>query len=208
MGSELTLERRRRRRTRARRRAAARAITVFLILALAGTAVYFVGFYPGRMDRIVYPVLYRELIERYADAYQLDPAHVAAVIYCESRYEPAAVSPVGARGLMQIMPDTGGWIAEKLSETDGYAQDLLFEPEWNIRYGCWYLNYLSGRFDGDFRKITAAYHAGGTRVAQWLEDPNYSKDGTALDAMPAGATNQYVKNVESTYEKYKELYAK
>lgn len=208
MASEVVLRRSHRRKTKKRGKLAARIITILLILALGGTIAYFVTRYPGDMNRIAYPVIYRDTIEKYANERGLDPAHVAAVIYCESSYQPTAVSSVGARGLMQIMPDTGGWIAEKLKETDTYMVDRLFEPELNIRFGCWYLEYLSNRFGGDLRKITAAYHAGGTRVDQWLKDEAYSKDGITLEDVPAGATNQYVKHIEATYEKYKELYGK
>lgn len=207
MRPEAVLGRKQKRRGVARRRLAGRALMLLLVLALAGTALYFISRFPEDVEKFSYPVLYRELIDKYAEQYQLDSAHVAAVIYCESSYQPGAVSPVGARGLMQIMPDTGGWIAEKLKEKDTFTTDMLFDPELSIRYGCWYLNYLSGRFGGDLRKITAAYHAGGGKVDAWLKDENYSADGVTLAAMPAGATNTYVRNIEKVYEKYKELYA-
>lgn len=208
MTMEVVHGRKDKRKNRIRRRLASRLLTILLILALIGTATYFITKFPSDLNRLAYPVLYRELIEKYAKQYNLNSAHVATVIYCESSYQPDAISSVGARGLMQIMPSTGEWIAEKLKESETYSVDKLYDAEFSIRYGCWYLNYLSNRFGGDFRKITAAYHAGGSKVDSWLTDENYSKDGVTLYAIPAGATNQYVRQMEIVYEKYKELYAK
>ena len=95
-------------------------------------------------QRYRYP--HRDLVERYAAEQSISPALVAAVIYSESRFRQDAVSRLGARGLMQLMPDTAEWIAQKLDETDGYTFDRMFNPETNIRYGCWYLGFLSRWF--------------------------------------------------------------
>ena len=81
-------------------------------------------------------VKYRDLITYYAAVNRIDPAYVAAVIKRESDYDPQAVSRVQARGLMQIMPDTGEWLAGKISLTD-YTVERLFEPEISIQMGCW-----------------------------------------------------------------------
>jgi len=151
----------------------------------------------------LYPLAYRDLIERYAAEYFLDPAHVASVIYCESSFRPDALSPAGAMGLMQLMPDTGRWIAGQLGET--CSEDCLYEPETNIRYGCWYLDYLSGCFDCDRVKLTAAYHAGENRVRQWLQDPACSADGITLSAIPSQVTADYVEKVEKMITVYEEI---
>jgi soluble lytic murein transglycosylase len=174
---------------------------ILLLLAV----VYYCFLPEGRAgDRL--PLAYQDEIKKYAAAYDLDPARVAAVIYCESSFQPEAVSSAGARGLMQIMPETGGWIAEKLKDTSYYTDEKLFEPELNIRYGCWYLNYLDGRYDGDLTKATAAYHAGGTRVDEWLADKEYSTDGVTLATIPYDSTRAYVANVKTAYEHYKEIF--
>lgn len=196
-----------RRKPRRRRRAPIARVglpLVFLLLIVA--AVYYIFFYPRQIEQTVYPLAYRQEIDQYSKQYGLDPARVAAVIYCESSFRPEAVSSAGARGLMQIMPDTGEWIAGKLGEGD-YTHEGLFEPERNIRYGCWYLNYLENRFDADIVKVTAAYHAGGGRVDEWLGNEAYSKDGETLSSIPSDATSTYVKRVQAAYAKYKEIYA-
>lgn len=179
---------------------------MLLLLLLGVVGYYYTTRFTERAEKALYPLEQRQYIDQYAGEYGLEPAHVAAVILCESSYDPNAVSAVGARGLMQIMPDTGEWIAGKLGESESYSSDRLFEPELNIRYGCWYLSYLKDRFDGDMRKVTAAYHAGDNRVRQWLEDEAYSTDGQTLDTIPYKETNKYVKRVLAAYERYQELY--
>ena len=176
------------------------------ILLLVGVGGYYILQFPKNIEKIVYPLHYEDIIERYAQQYELDPARVAAVIYCESSFRATAVSSVGAVGLMQIMPETGRWIAEKLGEEEYRVEDLNV-PEINIRYGCWYLNYLDNRFEDNLTNATAAYHAGGGKVNEWLKDARYSEDGDTLSDIPFQQTNAYVKNVHQAYEKYKEIIA-
>ena len=83
---------------------------------------------------------------------------------------------------------------------------LLFEPDTNIKYGCWYLGYLIHRFNGNLTCAIAAYHAGQGTVDGWLANPEYSPNGTTLQTIPSSATDTYVKRVLKYYEKYKELY--
>ena len=204
----MTQNKRRRRSQRVRRKARLyKAIGVaVLVLALVGlgTAVL--------MDRLaertgmVYPMEYTELIRSRAAAEGLEPAYVAAVILAESSYDPQAVSSVNAQGLMQIMPETGAWIAGKFDET--YVEGCLFDPETNIRYGCWYLGYLLRRYDGDKTCSTAAYHSGQGTVDGWLKDPEYSTDGRTLNIIGGPRAKTYVGRVLEYYEKYKQLYEK
>lgn len=151
-------------------------------------------------------ITYQALIERYAEAYNLQPAFVAAIIRNESSFRTDAESSVGARGLMQLMPDTAQWIAGKLDDDD-YSFDHLYDPETNIRYGCWYLNYLSQLFRGDAILVSSAYHAGQTTVTRWLSDRSISADGLsiALDALPDGPTKQYAGRVTTSYGIYQAL---
>ena len=203
----MTQNKRRRRSKRARRRARLYKTVGIAVLVLAlvglGTAVL--------MDRLaertgmVYPMEYTELIRSRAAAEGLEPAYVAAVILAESSYDPQAVSSVNAQGLMQIMPETGQWIAGKFDET--YVEGCLFDPETNIRYGCWYLGYLLRRYDGDKRCSTAAYHSGQGTVDGWLKDPEYSTDGRTLNIIGGPRANTYVGRVLEYYEKYTQLYA-
>ncbi len=200
----IQMNRPRRRRRARRRRMFGPLLAVVLTVALILVAGYYISLFPKQIEEKLYPLSYEDLINQYAQEYSLDPARVAAVIYCESSFRPDAVSNVGAIGLMQIMPETGTWLATKFDMAN-YTEEMLYDPETNIRFGCWYLNYLDERFDGDLTKATAAYHAGGGRVDEWLDDQQYSSDGATLENIPYKATNAYVKNVRSVYEKYKEI---
>ena len=160
-------------------------------------------------ERVVdrHPLVYREAIEKSAAEFNLEPAFVAAIIMNESSFRPTAESSVGARGLMQLMPDTAEWIAHKL-KVDSYSFERMFDPESNIRFGCWYLNYLSGLFRGDPHCVTAAYHAGQGQVTSWLSDPGRSNDGITLnmDGIPDGPTKSYVGRVTQDYGIYQAIY--
>ena len=158
-------------------------------------------------ERAQHPLYYADTITAYADAQGLDPALVAAVILCESSYDPKAESRLGARGLMQLMPDTAEWVAHKYKEDGaGYSFDKLYDPETNIRYGTWYLGYLSRRFDGDATKIVCAYHAGQGNVDSWLKNPQYSADGVTLDVIPTQDTATYASRVLRARDVYRKYY--
>ena len=150
-------------------------------------------------------VKYRDLIEKYAAYYNVDPAYVAAVILRESSYDPRAVSYANARGLMQLMPDTGTWMAEKAG-LSGYTLESLFDPEINIRLGTRYIDYLAGKFNGDPILIACGYHAGAGNVNAWLQ--KYSSDGKtlAVDQIPMEDTRSYAGKVLNAYAIYQQFY--
>ena len=151
-------------------------------------------------------VTWQDEIEYYAAQYNLQPAFVTAIIRTESSFRTNAESSVGARGLMQMMPDTAEWIAGKLDD-DSYTFDSMWDAETNIRYGCWYLGYLSRLFRGDAELVSAAYHAGQTTITQWLSDPKKSSDGLTLDLekLTDGPTKQYIGRVTQAYGIYQTL---
>lgn len=158
-------------------------------------------------ERAQHPLVYAELIEQYAAEQAIDPALVSAVILCESSFDPQAESRLGARGLMQLMEDTASWVAHKLDEDDAsYSFDRLFDPETNIRYGTWYLGYLSRRFGGDETKVICAYHAGQGNVDAWLSNPEYSHDGVTLDVIPTQDTAAYASRVLKALAVYQKYY--
>ena len=194
------------------------SLIVFTALLLVGTTAFFLmqGFlaecaktHAAEQEHIDnhYPLLYRDLIEKYAAEYNLSPAFVSAVIRNESSFQAKVESGAGARGLMQLMPDTAEWIAGKLN-VEGYAFERMFDPESNIRFGCWYLNYLSRTFLGDPVSVTAAYHAGQNQVKVWTSDPLRSEDGYSLplSSLPDGPTKNYAEKVTRDYGIYQEKY--
>jgi len=105
---------------------------------------------------------YLPLITRYAEHNSLPVDFVSNVITAESGGDPRAVSRVGAKGLMQIMP---GAEADVLAAT-GREKGDLFDPEYNIAIGTAYLRMLADRFDGDAYLVLSAYNMGPTRVAK------------------------------------------
>ena len=158
-------------------------------------------------ERAQHPLQFAGLITQYALAQNLDPALVSAVVLCESSFDPQAESYLGARGLMQLMEDTAEWIAHKLDEDDAsYSFDRLYDAETNIRFGTWYLGYLSRRFGGDATKIVCAYHAGQGNVDAWLKNPAYSADGVTLDVIPTQDTAAYASRVLRARDVYRKYY--
>ena len=191
-------------RRRARRIQMIAAIAV-LVLALAALTVWIAVDRAPEVMVQRYPMEYESTIRLCARLNDIPPAYVASVILAESSYDPQAVSSVNAQGLMQLLPSTAEWIAGRLGEE--YAEGCLFNPETNIRYGCWYLGFLMQRYHGDMRLSSSAYHAGQGNVDKWLQNPEYSPDGVTLAVIPFDTTNTYVQRVLKYYEKYAELYA-
>lgn len=151
-----------------------------------------------------YPVAYTALIKKYAAEFELDPYLVTSIMRCESSNKTDALSNVGAIGLMQIMPDTGAWIAHKL-DCEPFDPDSLYDPEINIRFACWYIRFLINRLNDDLNSVIAAYNAGHGSVEKWLEDEQYSENGHLL-SIPFPETDRYLTKVTTAYENYLQLY--
>lgn len=189
-----------------RRRRQSRVRGWILALILFTLAVIYI--LPNVKARMQYPVKYESEIRAAAGAYDLPPALIAAIAVTESAYRPEARSNMDARGLMQITPTTGEWIAGHLKEKSAFTADALYDPITSLRYACWYVDFLLEQFDGDEACAIAGYHAGQGSVRKWLNDPNYSVDGRTLYAFPDDApqTRHYVSKVQKAYEYYKKVY--
>ncbi len=153
--------------------------------------------------KVLYPTRYAEIVETTADEYGISPSFVYAVIECESGFDKNAVSSVGARGLMQIMPETFLWLQTKTKEE--LHEDSLFDPETNIKYGCYLYSILFNEFYSE-ETVVAAYHAGTGNVRKWLKDERYSPDGKTLTDIPFPSTKHYVNKVIKTRNIYEKLY--
>jgi len=193
-------------------------ISITAILFIAGICInlYFMNLHENEKTKEVdsnekdivenhIQVPYSEEIEAYSEIYGLDPYLVAAIIKTESGFDKDIVSSMGAVGLMQIMPDTGKWIAEKL-EISNFNEEIIADPEINIRMGTWYLKKLSEDFNGDYILVLAAYNGGPGNVTKWLEDEKYSSDGENLHKIPFKETKSYVQKVKFNHRIYKYLY--
>ncbi|MDF2988620.1 MAG: soluble lytic murein transglycosylase-like protein [Eubacterium sp.] len=153
----------------------------------------------------MYPLTYSEYVERYSEEYELDKNLVFSMIKAESGFDANAVSPRNAKGLMQIMDDTGEWAAEKMKITDFEVAQLM-EPETNIRIGCWYIARLLKQYEQNTELALAAYNAGSGNVSKWLKDESISKDGRTLDRIPFEETRNYVEKIKKYNTMYKKLY--
>lgn len=155
--------------------------------------------------RYCFPLKYTNYIVKYSKEYSLDVYFVIAVIKTESNFKRYVKSNKNAIGLMQITPDTAKWAAEKMNISD-FSEDMLYDPEFNIRMGCWYLSDLKSEFNNNMELVLAAYNGGRGNVQKWLNDSNHSTDGKNLNYIPFKETDKYIKKVEVNYRIYKFLY--
>lgn len=179
-----------------------RAIVILLVMSVLFFALVFtVNF----TLEIIYPLHYESVILKYSNEYDLDFFLVASVIRAESKYDPYAVSPKGAKGLMQIASITGNWASKELN-IEGYSEEMLFDPDINIKIGCWYINKLKKEFNNNMTNVLAAYNAGSGNVSKWLKDDKYCPNGIDLEEIPFGETKRYVVRVNKNYKIYNYLY--
>lgn len=169
-------------------------ILIIILIISFGITTY------GTLTR---PVEYTNYIDKYSKEYDVDPILVYAVIKVESNYNPDAQSHMNAHGLMQILPDTGNWIAGKLKME--YNDAMLKDPEKSIQMGTYYLSYLVHHFK-DRDLAIAAYNGGLGNVEKWLADESLSKDGETLDDIPFVETKNYVVRVNDNYDIYNLFY--
>ncbi len=151
------------------------------------------------IKEITLPLRHEDIIRQQADRFDLDPALVAAVINVESGFSDQT-SHAGARGLMQITPDTADTI-ETLSGGETFVYDDLADPDLNIRYGTFYLRHLLDRFEGNEVAALAAYNGGPENVEAW------GGSGLEVDAIEFPETQAYVEQVLEKRDQYRDNYA-
>ena len=139
-----------------------------------------------------FPVLYRPEVAKASTSNRIDPAWVFGVMRRESAYIADVKSSAGARGLMQLMPNTAKYVA-KLQGDSNWNGDLT-DPKTNIGLGTHYLRHVLDKFDNHIALATASYNAGPRRVNQWLPETNMSAD-VWIDAIPYSETRRYVRAV-------------
>jgi soluble lytic murein transglycosylase len=154
---------------------------------------------------MAWPTAFDRTVERVARAHGVDPALVYAVMREESGYQPDALSVVGARGLVQIMPDTGRRLAADLG-ANRFDPAELFVPERNLELGALYLSQLVGRFDGRLSAAIASYNAGPEAVARWFAAERGRDDDEWVESIPYDQTRSYVKRVLRSVHVYRALY--
>lgn len=179
-----------------------RDIRVFIIILIMSLVLGVVG--NALIDviyRWVYPEEYHSIVVKYSKEYAVPEELIFAVIKVESNFDKDVVSSADARGLMQMLPSTYKWLTSKLG--DAYYEEDLFDPETNIKYGTYYLQYLYSRF-GTWEKAIIAYNWGEGNFEEFLNENGYTEGD--YDSIPVKETRNYVKKVMHHWEKYKELY--
>ena len=180
------------------------SVLAVCIILLAFSTDVFDGL-KERVNAVFYSQKYGEYVEKYAEEYSVEVPLVFAVIRTESGFHEDAESSVGARGLMQLMPETFSWLQEK-TDDEPMSDDALFDPEINIKYGTFCLSLLLSDYDNVTETAVAAYNAGTTNVDNWLSDSRYSDDGITLKDIPYDETKRYVERILRSKSVYEKLY--
>lgn len=141
-----------------------------------------------------YKTTYLSTIKLECKNYNLDENLILGIIKAESKFKVNSVSNANAKGLMQILPSTGEWIAKKLS-IQNYKEEDLFDYAINIKFGCYYVRYLLNYYNQNEKLSICAYNAGMGIVDSWLENSDYSKNGE-LTSIPYNETKKYLKKVQ------------
>jgi len=176
---------------------------IFLVAAMVAAMVG-VGVFSDDFDQVfVYPRKYRREVEKYSKEFKVDEYLIYSIIKTESKFNKKAISNKGAKGLMQVTDQTATWAAKELKL--GNSMDI-YEPDYNIRIGVWYLARLKKEFKGNIALSVAAYNGGSGNVRKWLSEEEYSQDGRSLDKIPFKETSNYVYRVMENYQVYKKLY--
>jgi len=158
---------------------------------------------PDEALHTAYPLPYRDLIEREALHFHLDPMLVAGLIRQESAFASDVVSYANAVGLMQLEPYTAVKLAHTLKYS--YARGRLFDPEYNVKLGALYLSQLLSAY-GTPEAALAAYNAGESRVDQWTVGQNYEEPAEFVESIPFNQTREYVQIVARNAELYRQIY--
>lgn len=154
-----------------------------------------------------FPQAYAPLVAKASSKFSVASEWVWAIMRAESLYKSDVISPVGAKGLMQLMPFTANNLRKLAGETAVEPNDLL-TPEININLGAQYLARLGQKFKGQLPLVAAAYNAGPHRVEGWLVNFGHLETDEFVEHIPFMETRNYVKKVVRNHTFYRRLYSK
>ncbi len=154
-----------------------------------------------------FPQAFGAYVSKASGKFSVASEWVWAIMRAESLYKPDVVSPVGAKGLMQLMPFTANNLRKLAGESTVEPNDLL-NPEININLGAQYLARLGQKFKGQLPLVAAAYNAGPHRVEGWLVNFGHLETDEFVEHIPFLETRNYVKKVVRNHTFYRRLYAK
>jgi soluble lytic murein transglycosylase len=160
---------------------------------------------PSYVARLRYPIHYDDLVLPSAEEYGLDPLLIFALIRQESLFQGFATSFAFAQGLMQIIPDTGFWIAEQLNWPD-YQNSDLYRPYVNVKFGTFYLAWVLDFVEGEKYAALAGYNGGPGNAQSWLNISGPDID-RFVQAITFDETELYVTRIYEQYNVYRHLYS-
>jgi soluble lytic murein transglycosylase-like protein len=181
-------------------------LQAYTAIGAPGPAIRLARSAPGDVTTWLYPLGYWDLVEPAARRRGLDPLLVAALIRQESLYDPEAVSPARAHGLMQLLPSTAREVAAGLGGPPPSGR-ALHDPAVNVELGTAYLARLLERYGGSRVKALAAYNAGEDAVAKWERRYAGRDVDEFVELISYRETRDYVKAVLANYRRYRRLYA-
>ena len=197
----------RRRSPRARWGLGRRRLALLATVVLSAIAATFVlsPWADKAVKEVTLPLRHDDVIRQQAADKRLDASLIAGVIYVESRFRDQT-SHAGAKGLMQLMPETADYIAVKSGGTE-FEQGDLANPQINISYGAWYLRYLQQKYHGNVILTLAAYNAGEGKVDQWWrEAAERGESFRVAEHIPFAETREYVSKVLDARRSYRREY--
>ena len=159
---------------------------------------------PRLLARLRYPVYYKDLVLPEAKANNLDPLLVFALIRQESLFEGLATSYAAAQGLMQIIPDTGEWVAMQM-RWPNYRNSDVYRPYINIKFGTYYLRWVLNQVDNLPHVALAGYNGGPGNAMQWLNISGPDLD-LFVQTITYEETRTYVRRIYEQYSVYRNLY--
>ena len=154
--------------------------------------------------KLIYPIGYSQYINKYARLNEISPYLLLSLIRKESRFNPEAVSSVGAKGLTQLMPATAAYIAG-LSGIQ-YREKELFDPEYNITLSAKYYNYIKTNYYNNDLYVIASYNGGHGSVSKWINSLGTNNPDEFVEKIPYPETKEYVKQMYKNFWVYNRLY--
>lgn len=178
---------------------------IFIILL----AIIFVLFKIMRVQDIIlrniYPIEYKEYVEKYSVQNDVDKYMIYAIIKVESNFKPEVKSKSQAIGLMQLLENTAIEISNSI-ESKNVTEEELCQPETNIKLGTFYYAYLLKHYKGNNILALTAYNAGMGNVDSWIKTGIIKSDGSDIENIPYKETNNYVRKILRDYQIYLKLY--
>jgi soluble lytic murein transglycosylase len=152
-----------------------------------------------------YPRAYLELIEKHQDLGKNPDGYLHSIMRKESGFDPHILSYADAQGLLQMIPATTIRVAKALKLP--YDPGKLYEPEYNIMTGSWYIGHMLQKFKGQIPIGAGSFNSGPRPVMRWLDQYGDREIDEFVELVPYTQTREYMKKVTENYARYRYLYA-